>query len=57
MRTTRTTLAIFAFAAMFGCTVQSPTTIPTSVQVKLQLPATEATFRRALTYGRRRSAI
>jgi len=44
MRNARTTLAIFAVAAMFGCTVQSPTTTPTRVQVKLQLPATEASF-------------
>ena len=44
MRKARSTLAIFAFAAMFGCTVQSPATTPTSVQVKLPLPATEATF-------------
>lgn len=44
MQNTRTKLAIFAFAAMFGCTVQSPLTTPTTVQVKLQLPATEATY-------------
>ena len=43
MQNTRTKLAIFAFAAMFGCTVQSPLTTPTTVQIKLQLPATEAT--------------
>lgn len=44
MQNTRTKLAIFAFAAMFGCTVQSPLTTPTTVQVKLQLPVTEATY-------------
>ena len=44
MQSTRTKLAIFAFAAMFGCTVQSPLTTPTTVQLKLQLPATEATY-------------
>ena len=43
MRNARTTLAILAFAAMFGCTVQSPATTPTTVQVKLQFPATEST--------------
>ena len=44
MQQARTTFAIFALAAMFGCTVQSPSTTPTTVKVKLQLPATEATF-------------
>ena len=44
MQRARTTLAIFAFAAMFGCTVQSPSTTPTTVQLKLQLPATDSTF-------------
>lgn len=44
MQNTRAKLAIFAFAAMFGCTVQSPLTTPSTVQVKLQLPATEATY-------------
>lgn len=44
MQKARTKLAIFAFAAMFGCTVQSPLSTPTTVQIKLQLPATEATY-------------
>ena len=43
MRNARTTLAILAFSAMFGCTVQSPATTPTTIQIKLQLPATEST--------------
>lgn len=44
MQKARTKLAIFAFAAMFGCTVQSPLATPTTVQIKLQLPATEAAY-------------
>lgn len=44
MQNTRTKLAIFAFAAMFGCTVQSPLTTSTLVKIKPQLPATEASY-------------
>lgn len=44
MQNARTTLAIFAFAAIFGCTVQPPPSAPTEVQEKLQLSATESTF-------------
>ncbi len=44
MQNTRAKLAIFAFAAIFGSTVQSPLTTSTTVHVKLQLPATEATY-------------
>ena len=52
MQNARTTLAIFAFAAMFGSTVQAPAS-PTKVQHKLDLPATEATVLLARNLTRR----
>lgn len=44
MSTTRTTLAIVAFAAMVSCTVKSPATTPTIQPSVPDLYATEATY-------------
>ena len=44
MRKARATLAIFAFAAVIGCTVQTPARATKVIPDKLPLPATEAAY-------------
>ena len=53
MRTARKSLAILAFAAIVGCTVQPPAGAPSSIQDKLPLPATEAAYRLTRSLTRR----